>query len=288
MTNEFTREINAINDEVQQQQRAQLQPVQTDYYGFSGEDGRLNAALIVLLDSQERAIRAEVHFYGAQPTQTQNAVMRQSQSLLAARYLGSGATTSLFIMKSDTAQATIEVTHSGAEVPPEHRSYKLWPVLAAILGLFLLVAVGWAIVTLTRVPVSTDTPVTATPAGLAVAPAAATDTPANATDAGDPTIPPMRTNGLNPSINADGAIVVGSTVRIDPQYTSFVRTEPGGDQGEAAGTLQNGETAVVIGGPVWLQGDTDTIVWWYVELNNGTRGWTPANTSQLKLLSPVP
>jgi hypothetical protein len=38
---------------------------------------------------------------------------------------------------------------------------------------------------------------------------------------------------------------------------------------------------------VWLAGDSDTIVWWYVETNAGVRGWTPANTSQLTLLDPV-
>ncbi len=30
-----------------------------------------------------------------------------------------------------------------------------------------------------------------------------------------------------------------------------------------------------------------TIVWWFVELPDGTRGWTPANTSEFRVLAPM-
>jgi len=53
------------------------------------------------------------------------------------------------------------------------------------------------------------------------------------------------------------------------------------------GFLEDGATAVIVGGPTWLLGDSDTIVWWYVETTDGVTGWTPANTSQLTLLEPV-
>jgi hypothetical protein len=97
----------------------------------------------------------------------------------------------------------------------------------------------------------------------------------------------MVTNDLPPSTRANPAIGLGTTVRIREGLRSFVRSEPGSEAGEVAGYLQNGETAVVVGGPTWLKGDTDTIVWWYVQLPDGTRGWTPANTSQFTLLDPA-
>lgn len=288
MTNDFTREINAISDEMQQRQRAQVQPFDADYYGFNADDGRLNAALIVLLDRQGRSLRAEVHFYGPQSVQGQNAVLRQSQSLLSTRYLGSDQTTRLYALESGQPQTTIDVAHTGTDIPDEHRTYKLWPVLAVILALFMLVVLVWGVLSLVRGTARTEVPATATPVSTAAAPGAAAVLPADAVTTVDPAALAMNTNNLQPSTHANSAIGVGSTVRIGPGLKSYVRTEAGGDQGEVIGYLQDGETAVVLGGPVWLQGDSDTIVWWYVELEDGVQGWTPANTSQLTLLMPVP
>lgn len=287
MTNEFTREINAISDEMQQRQRAQVQPFDADYYGFNADDGRLNAALIVLLDRQGRSLRAEIHFYGPQSVQGQNAVLRQSQSLLSTRYLGSDQSTRLYVLESGQPQTTIEVVHTGTEIAAEHRTYMLWPVLATIVGLFVLVVLAWGLLSLVRGNASTDVPPTATPVNVAAAPAAGAVPAVNPTATVDPATLTMNTNNLPPSSHADPAIDIGSTVRIGPDLKSYVRSEPGGDQGSVIGYLQDGETAIVYGGPVWLQGDADTIVWWYVELNDGVRGWTPANTSQLTLLTPV-
>jgi uncharacterized protein YacL len=79
------------------------------------------------------------------------------------------------------------------------------------------------------------------------------------------------------------------TVVIDEGMRSFVRTDPGADQGQAVGYLEDGASAIIQGGPVWLPGDADTIVWWEVTtVADGVRGWTPANTSQLTLLVPAP
>ena len=97
-----------------------------------------------------------------------------------------------------------------------------------------------------------------------------------------------QTNNLAPSNMANDQLAVGTRVQIRPQLQSFVRTLPGPDQGDPVGYLQNGATATIVGGPVWLPGETDTIVWWYVELPDGTQGWTPANTSKLTLLDPAP
>ena len=77
------------------------------------------------------------------------------------------------------------------------------------------------------------------------------------------------------------------TAVIAEGLRSFVRTEPGADQGQPLGYLQDGESAVIQGGPVWLAGDADTIVWWNVTTASGLIGWTPANTSDVTLLIPV-
>ena len=47
------------------------------------------------------------------------------------------------------------------------------------------------------------------------------------------------------------------------------------------------DQAIIVGGPVWAPGDSDTIVWWLVQLPDGTEAWAPANTSKLRLLEPV-
>ena len=75
--------------------------------------------------------------------------------------------------------------------------------------------------------------------------------------------------------------------RIRPGYKSFVRTQPGADQGEAVGYLRKMPPSSIVGGPYQTQGDTDTIVWWYVRTPTGVEGWTPANTSSLTLLGPA-
>jgi hypothetical protein len=52
--------------------------------------------------------------------------------------------------------------------------------------------------------------------------------------------------------------------------------------------MQGGEQATIINGPIWLEGNSDTIVWWYIRLDNGVEAWVAANTSELTLLEPVP
>jgi hypothetical protein len=54
------------------------------------------------------------------------------------------------------------------------------------------------------------------------------------------------------------------------------------------GEFTDGDTATIVAGPELSQGDTDTIVWWYITLANDTQAWVPANTSQQTLLMPAP
>jgi hypothetical protein len=287
-TTQFQREINEYSDELQQRQRSLLQPVPARYYNFLGEDGQREANMIVLLDGQGRSMQAELHYDRTLPNLIQNKVRRQAEYILTTRYLGSGPTTALYVFEFGEQLTRVDVTNTGedAQAGPEG-SVNLVYVALGIVGMFIVVGLlFWLLNNLFRgrqeIAAATATPVAMTaPADAGVAAGAAPAVTA------DPLVPGMVTNDLPPSTRANPAIGIGTTVRIREQLRSFVRSEPGSDQGEVVGYLQNGETALVVGGPTWLQGDTDTIVWWYVQLPDGARGWTPANTSQFTLLDPA-
>lgn len=97
-----------------------------------------------------------------------------------------------------------------------------------------------------------------------------------------------QTNGLPPSQNANNNLNVGQRVRVIPGSALTLRTQPGAEAGEAIGFMQNAEGATIVGGPHWVQGLSDTIVWWYVQLDDGRQAWAPANDSQFTLLEPAP
>jgi hypothetical protein len=282
-TTQFQREINEYSDEMQQRQRSMVQPFPARYYEFMGEDGQREATMVVILDSQGRAMQAMLQFDGTLPTFTQNKVQRQAQGVLSSRFLGSGPSTPLFISEFGEQLSRIDINHTGedAQAGPEG-SVNLLYIALGILAMFLVVGLlFWMLNSLFRGRQEVAAP-TATP--LAMAQAANVPAPAAASPTADVMAPSIQTNGLPGSQLANPAIGVGATVQIRQGLRSFVRSEAGSDQGTIVGYLQDGDTALVIGGPTWLQGDSDTIVWWYVELPDGVRGWTPANTSQFTLL----
>jgi hypothetical protein len=92
---------------------------------------------------------------------------------------------------------------------------------------------------------------------------------------------------LPPSKNAPPDITIGRRVRIRDRATLTLRTEPGATAGEVVGYMQNREEATVIGGPTQLPGISDTIVWWEVQLDNGSTAWAAANDSTMYLLELV-
>jgi hypothetical protein len=96
-----------------------------------------------------------------------------------------------------------------------------------------------------------------------------------------------QTNGLGPSINADPNLAVGKRARVQPGFTVSLVSEPIPDQEKVVGSWQEGDEALIIDGPVRKQGNTDTIIWWRVRLDNGIEAWTPANTSDVTLLRVV-
>ncbi len=275
---QYQQDINAYSDQLQQEHRDKLQPYAARYYDFVGDDGQREANMVVVLDSQGRALQAVLHYDHTLPTFTQSKLQRQAQSILSSRFLGSGATTPLYIFEYGNQVGRAEVMHTGEDAAPEG-SVNLLYVGVGILAMFVVAALlFWMLNSLFRGRQEVADAPTATPMVMA-APAAAAAAPT-----ADVNAPGIQTNGLPGSKLASPAIGVGKTVKIRSGLRSSVLSEPGPEQGEVVGYMQDGDTAIVLGGPTWLQGDSDTIVWWYVDLPDGVRGWTPANTSQFTLL----
>jgi hypothetical protein len=284
-TTEFQREINEYTDELQQRNMPSAYPAR--YYDFMSDEGQFEATMVVVLDSQGRALQATLRYDRTLSSAAQNKVLRRAQRLVSTRYQGSGPSTPLYTYDFGQSIDRIDVPHTG-EAAPEGAagSINLLHIVGAVLGLFFIAAlVFWMLNSLFRR--GEEVRAAATPTAL-VQPAATAAPAAGAAPTADVSAPGAQTNGLSGSRLANPAIGVGMTVQIQEELRSFVRSEPGSDQGEIVGYLQNGDTALVVGGPTWLQGNSDTIVWWYVELPNGIRGWTPANTSELRLLDVAP
>lgn len=286
------REINAYSDRIQQDVRNQAPPIPAYCHDFLDASGQREARLVVLLDSRGRAIEADLYYDSTLPGYTQNRMQRMAKNLLAAGYASSGPNIPFYAYDLGQQLDSDAVVNRYAR--DEGRgSINVLYVAAGIVALFFVVGILFAMLNVLFRSRQEAVAPTATPAlvgtfnnagGGSADAAAAT---AAAAAAVDPAAVMVQTNNLPASRNANPAIGVNQTVRIRDQLRSFVRSQPGSDQGEPVGFLQDGETALVVGGPVLLAGDSDTIVWWYVQLNDGTRGWTPANTSTLALLEPA-
>lgn len=294
MSIDYQNEMRSINEE---QRRWQSTPELRDTHYYPFEDDNRNqviAALIVILDEHGRSSRAELHLYNPQSLQAQDAYKRRAQNILASRYQGVGPSTELYVMDSTQSGMPILVTNQPTEQARPSSSFPLWPIIAVI-GLIILMILGgmWAFDTITTRMAARPEPTPTIPMIVATATAAGEVAGNQLQPALSPRVDPAllveRTNDLPQSQRADPNIRVGSRVRIQPQLRSFVRTEPGSTAGNPVTVLTDGDTATVLGGPVWLEGDSDTIVWWYVEVDNAARdqGWTPANTSSLTLLNVV-
>lgn len=271
-------------------------PSNAHYYEILDRAGQRRAGLTVLLDSQQRVLRAELCYYerynALEPVQEE--IFDRAVEIVESSYLGNGLSSELAVIDgTPMAQEVVRHNNPDPTYRPERR-VRIWPFIMGYAGLVaVLLLVGLLNRTLLRpAPATFALSGNATTGAVAQraapltadagAPAASAPDAAGTADALQP-----NTNGLPPSTNADPLLTTGMQVRIRPGLRSFVRSEPGPEAGDEVGFMENGATAIIVGGPTWLPGDTDTIVWWYVETDAGVSGWTPANTSQLTLLEPV-
>ncbi|MFO7631784.1 MAG: SH3 domain-containing protein [Caldilinea sp.] len=296
--NDYTATVESTEDERRQPLVDVVRfPSDAHYYEIFDSAGKRRAALTVILSAQMRVMHAELWYYeryrALEPTQAE--IFNRAKEIVESNYLGSGFGSELRIIDG-TPLGEEEVKHSNPDPiyqPP--RRFRFWQIAAGYSALLLILLLFGLLNKTILQPSSrgaaTDS-IASAPATPISAPLSEGSTEAAAllTTAAaeiDALALQPNTNGLPPSKNANDRLEVGMTVRIFPGYRSFVRSEPGSDLGESVGFMENGVVATILGGPVWMPGNTDTIVWWYVETESGARGWTPANTSELTLLEPV-
>ncbi len=123
----------------------------------------------------------------------------------------------------------------------------------------------------------------------------ASDNAAAASTEGAPVVDPAvgaQTNGLPPSKNADASLQIGDRARMGAGLQAYLLPEPSEAAVENAeannlGVLTDEQVVTLVGGPIWQPGESDTIIWWLVELADGEQAWVVANTSQFTLLRPA-
>jgi hypothetical protein len=299
--------LEATRDDNQPLVEVDKYPSEAHYYEIRDNAGTKRAVLTVVLSTQMRVLHAELiyleRYRALEPTQTE--IFNRAKEIVESKYLGSGFGSELVVIDGKPLGEE-EVKHNNPDPiyqPP--RLFRLWKI-AATYGAVMLVFLLFGLLNRTVLAPTSPQPATASlgagasvalNTGLSTADGVAEDVAgvaattlggeALSTAGIDPLALQPNTNGLPPSTKANPRIEVGMTVRILPGYRSFIRTAPGPDGGKEVGLLEDGATAEVVGGPIWMPGNTDTIVWWYVEKADGMQGWTPANTSELTLLEPV-
>lgn len=271
-------------------------PISAHYFDITDVESWPVAGLMVLLDNQAQPVRAELHLYDNLDPLVQDAAIRQARLVLQERYLG-GNPVPMRILETLQVREGMQVRlpplgarPSGVQAALTWRPYYA-KVIAAVVGLLLLIWLVTALLGSRNDPeegaltaATPDTPVgelaggiteesapivegAAEPSGAAAAPASGADLP--------------------PSRNARADLGIGMRVQIVPGLQLALRSEPGADLGSVLGAMTDGTEATIIGGPETTSGDSDTIVWWFVELDDGTQAWAAANTSQQSLLMPA-
>lgn len=278
-------------------------PIQSHYFDITDLESWPIAGLLVMLDGQGHPVRAELHLYDVLEAHVQDAAIRQARLVLQEQYLG-GAPVPIRILETFQVreEMVVHLPPVGARamrvpsaptfrsVPRQWRQYGM--IGGAILGVLLLVWLVIGLVNGGRADDGGDVAATTSEAGGPVQSQPINESASN--QDGIDTVPVVATevaassSGLPISRNARGDLRIGMRVQSVPGLRVALRSEPGIDTGSTIGELAEGDTAIIVGGPEYRQGDFDTIVWWFVELPNGTSAWAAANTSEQTLLIPAP
>lgn len=294
-----------------------VQSIVSDYFNISDGAGRPVASLIVLVDRARVPVRAELHLNGNPGEEVSRQCVRQAQHILEERYRGPETLPMQVwqsIPRSDPLPVPLPPADEKARVAGGARATSRaggltadtaagkaipWQPFAIGVAALALVALIWGLISWVR----PDTPAAEGPTSGGV-----TETVEGALPEGDlaPVEEPMDTGGAaqDPGAAIDAAaepaesdlptsrfahpeLTRGMRVRIIDTKRLTLRSEPGANAGEAVGYMQNGQEAEIIGGPRLLQGNSDTIVWWEVRLDDGNIAWAAANTSEETLLEPA-
>ena len=252
-------------------------PIQADYYNVSDSAGWPVASLIVLLDRQRDPVRAEVHLYEELDDDVRQDAFRQARRLLEQRYY-SNEPVPLKIFQAYLGRETVQVQTSGLHrlAGESQQWYQRWQVAAAAGILVFLVALVWAASSFLRVETSDVPPAS----GEQVSASLEQPSDASAEEALSASAPLTETNNLlPPSQHAHPDLAVGMRARVRPGLRLALVENPGADQ-NVVGYLQALQEATIVEGPFLTKGTSDTIVWWRVQLDDGSSAWAPANTSE--------
>ena len=216
--------------------------------------------------------------------------MRQSRQVLQAQYAADTIVPLRVLMNTQMRDAIdVRLDINGAPVRAKRRASK--PLFAAIGAALALSLILLAVFALRGSPLASPEELLpaggffengASPAGQ-VRTLAAGQSAERAGSEGD-----MAALDLPPSVNAREDLRIGTRVAIVPGLRLTLRSEPGAELGVPLGYMMDNDTAVIVGGPRMTEGTTDTIVWWLVNLDDGTEAWAAANTSDKTLLIPAP
>ena len=286
-------------------------PIYAHYFDITDIESWPIAGLLVMMDGQGQPVRAELHLYDELPPNVQETAIRQARLVLQEQYLG-GAPVPVRILETFQVREemvvglpplgarsarvpTIPTMPKMPKMPAFSRQWRQYGVIGgAILGVLLLV---WLVATLMgggREGDGSDLAVATSETGRQVQSQPVADSASSQSDPapdaqGDAeTVAAPSSVGLPISRNARGDLRIGMRVQAVPGLRVALRSEPGVETGSTIGELAEGNTAIIIGGPEYRQGDSDTIVWWFVELPNSVAAWTAANTSEQTLLMPAP
>lgn len=269
---------------------SELQAINGHYFNITDSDGAPLAGLMVLLDRKERPVRAELHLHESTTGALYDQAVRQAQLLVTDRYYGPGQMP-LIVLFARLAQDRIPVP---LQPPPPPTGLPGWvrPAAIALIALIVFGGLGWYLNDLIGGSSSNSDAQQSAVVPSAVQPAAAEPSDAQPGAAQPVAEQPQgrifEMNGLPVSVNAL-PLDLGQKVQLRVGIQGItLRTLAGATAGEVIGYLQPPTQATIINGPIWLQGNSDTIVWWFVRTDDGVEAWTPANTSEFTLLEPVP
>ena len=266
---------------------SELQAINGHYYNITDSSGAPLAGLMVLLDRKERPVRAELHLHESTTGGLYDQAVRQAQLLVTDRYFGPGQIP-LIVLFSRLAQDRIPVP---LQPPPPQTGLPKWvrPAALALIALIVFGGLGWYLNDL--IGGSSDSSSSDTPQSAVVQSAdqpAAAESSAGQSVAEQPQGRIFEMNGLPVSVNAL-PLDLGQKVQLRAGIQGItLHTLAGATAGEVIGYLEPATQATILNGPIWLQGNSDTIVWWFVRTDDRTEAWTPANTSEFTLLEPVP
>lgn len=254
---------------------ADLQGIRADYYNLTDLQGQPLAGLLVLMDRRGRPVRAEIHMNNNTADALYEIALRQSLRLIEDRYR-SERPIRLYPLRMQLNSDPLSVQPRGsaqsAGIAPTPASSNPLLLVAAVLLAISALFSGWFL----NEWLSGDLTQSGSPATLSAGSSSA---------AAGQNVLIVETNGLPPSRNAI-PMNVGDRIRLLPEYKISLRSEAGAQAGVIVTHLQDADPMTILNGPIWLEGNTDTIVWWYVRVDSGAEGWVPANTSELTLLEP--